>query len=74
MSAGPARVVVILVAAAALSSGCATVRPSEREILSKPEMNPAAEGMEEKFQSHIESAREGAFGGHGAAGGGCGCG
>ena len=73
MSAGPARVVVILVVAVAVA-GCATVRPSEREVLSKPEMNPAAEGMEEKFQSHIESAREGAFGGHGAAGGGCGCG
>ncbi|MFY0530859.1 DUF4266 domain-containing protein [Nannocystis pusilla] len=37
-------------------------------------MNPAVEGMEEKFQSHVESAREGGFGGHGAAGGGCGCG
>jgi len=55
-------------------AGCATVRPSEREVLSRPEMNPQTEGMEEKFQSHVESAREGGFGGHGAAGGGCGCG
>jgi hypothetical protein len=54
--------------------GCATVKPSEREVLSRPEMNPATEGMEEQFQSHVESAREGGFGGHGAAGGGCGCG
>jgi hypothetical protein len=37
-------------------------------------MNPATEGLEEQFQSHVESAREGGFGGHGAAGGGCGCG
>ncbi len=56
------------------ATGCATVKPSEREVLSRPEMNPAVEGMEEQFQSHVESAREGGFGGHGAAGGGCGCG
>lgn len=76
MSAGPVRLVaLVLVAAAGLApAGCATVRPSEREILSRPEMNPQTEGMEEKFQSHFESAREGGFGGHGAAGGGCGCG
>lgn len=74
MSAGPARLVALVLVAAAATAGCATVRPSEREVLSRPEMNPATEGMEEKFQSHVESAREGGFGGHGAAGGGCGCG
>lgn len=56
------------------ATACATVKPSEREVLSRPEMNPASEGLEEQFQSHVESAREGGFGGHGAAGGGCGCG
>ncbi|WAS98612.1 DUF4266 domain-containing protein [Nannocystis punicea] len=74
MFAGPARLVALVLATVAVPAGCATVRPSEREVLSRPEMNPAAEGMEEKFQSHVESAREGGFGGHGAAGGGCGCG
>lgn len=67
----------LLVAAATLAgcmAGCATVKPSEREVLSRPEMNPATEGLEEQFQSHVESAREGGMGGHGAAGGGCGCG
>lgn len=65
----------LVVAAATLGlTGCATVKPSQRETLSKPEMNPATEGLEEQFQSHVESAREGGFGGHGAAGGGCGCG
>jgi hypothetical protein len=74
MSAAPVRTLALLLAAVALLGGCATVRPSERETLSRPEMNPANEAMEEKFQSHVESAREGGFGGHGAAGGGCGCG
>lgn len=69
-----AALVTTLALAAGLASGCATVKPSEREVLSRPEMNPAMEGMEEQFQSHVESAREGGFGGHGAAGGGCGCG
>jgi hypothetical protein len=55
-------------------SGCVTVKPYEREYLALPEMNPASDALEESFYSHIESAREGAFGGHGAAGGGCGCG
>ncbi len=68
-----ARVFAALALATA-STGCATVKPSQREVLSKPEMNPANEGLEEQFQSHVESAREGGFGGHGAAGGGCGCG
>jgi hypothetical protein len=74
MFAAPVRTLALLLAAVALLGGCATVRPSERETLSRPEMNPQAEAMEEKFQSHVESAREGGFGGHGAAGGGCGCG
>ncbi len=77
MFAGHARHVAFVLSAAlfaACASACATVRPSEREVLSRPEMNPQTEGMEDKFQSHVESAREGGFGGHGAAGGGCGCG
>jgi hypothetical protein len=54
--------------------GCVTVKPSQRQHLSKPEMTPAADADEERFHTHVEAAREGSFGGHGAAGGGCGCG
>lgn len=56
------------------SSACVTVQPHERQYLAQPEMDPATDALEETFHSHIESAREGGFGGHGAAGGGCGCG
>ena len=56
------------------SIGCVTVRPSERQELSTPEMTPAADAEEEIWHTHIEAAREAGFGGHGAAGGGCGCG
>ena len=54
--------------------GCATVSPAARANFSKPEMTPAADADEESFHTHVEAAREGSMGGHGAAGGGCGCG
>ncbi len=55
-------------------SGCVTVAPHQRRVLSKPEMTPSTAVLEESFYSHIEAAREGAMGGHGTQGGGCGCG
>ena len=64
-----------LVAAAALLLGaCVTVSPAQRQLLSKPEMTPAADAHEEVMHVHVEAAREAGFGGHGVAGGGCGCG
>ena len=64
----------LLVVVLALTAGCVTVKPHEREHLATPEMDPSTNALEETFYSHVESAREGGFGGHGAAGGGCGCG
>jgi hypothetical protein len=64
----------LAVGCSVLVGGCVTVKPHERQYLAQPEMSPATEALEETFYSHIESAREGAFGGHGASGGGCGCG
>lgn len=55
-------------------TSCVTVTPAQRQYLSKPEMNPVTDAEEENFHAHIEAAREGSIGGHGAAGGGCGCG
>ena len=63
-----------VLASGSLATGCVTVRPSQRQVLSSPEMDPNADAVEESFYSHVEAAREGAVGGHGAAGGGCGCG
>lgn len=56
------------------ASGCVMVKPTQRGQLAQPEMNPATAAGEETFHSHVEAAREASFGGHGAAGGGCGCG
>ncbi|MGB5811518.1 MAG: DUF4266 domain-containing protein [Polyangiales bacterium] len=55
------------------TSGCATVKPYEREYLSRPSMDFEREATEAKFYSHVLDSREGATGGVGSAGGGCGC-
>ena len=55
-------------------SGCVTVQPWEREVLSDPMMifdeNPIDKGI---LEHHIDY-REGSVGGTGAQAGGCGCG
>ena len=56
-----------------VAAGCATVKPYEREYLSRPSMDRERELTEAKFYTHVLDAREGATGGVGAAGGGCGC-
>ncbi len=64
----------LLLGAGLMTSACVTVRPAQRQLLSRPEMTPATDGVEEIWHTHVEAAREAGFGGHGAAGGGCGCG
>lgn len=53
--------------------GCAHVAPYEREDLASPGMDPRRETREASFRAHVHDAREGATGGHGSTGGGCGC-
>lgn len=65
-------------AAAALAGllgtgGCACVEPWDRGTLAdytmRPDRDPAADGLYE----HVYFTREGASGGRGVGGGGCGC-
>ncbi|MET0389415.1 MAG: DUF4266 domain-containing protein [Polyangiales bacterium] len=68
------RVLALLVAVSAAS--CATVRPYEREYLTRPGMDAGGDSDAAEFEAHVQSAREGAIGGHGTVentGGGCGC-
>jgi Domain of unknown function (DUF4266) len=69
---------LLIVAAAALASGgCAaskwTVRPHQRELLADRIMQLDADAQERAAEDHILSNREGAIGGSGTSGGGCGC-
>ena len=68
------RALFALVLAAGLgASGCVTVAPYQREYLASPAMNMEDEEGEMEFQAHVFDSREGATGGHGSTGGGCGC-
>lgn len=62
-----------LLLAAPAVAGCVTVSPYEREYLSKPGMDAQREASEEGFKAHVFDSREGAMGGYGSTGGGCGC-
>jgi hypothetical protein len=69
--------VVSMLAAFAAVSGCSNiepwVKPYERDRLADPimllDMNPVSSA----YIYHVYEAREGARGGEGTAGGGCGC-
>lgn len=54
-------------------SGCARVKPYQRDIHSKRVMKPDPDKVEVKLDSHVEEYREGSTGGAGVGGGGCGC-
>lgn len=56
-----------------LASGCVRVKPYERELLAKPTMTFQPDPHEDVLDNHMLEAREGAAGGYGSAGGGCGC-
>lgn len=71
---------LVLGAAAALAvacNGCAaskwTVRPHQRELLADRIMKLDGDAQEQAAEQHIIENREGAVGGSGTSGGGCGC-
>jgi hypothetical protein len=65
--------VLLALAAATTATGCARVKPWQREYLSERAMTPGGERPEDRFRQHWQVSREGSTGGFGAAGGGCGC-
>ncbi len=57
-------------------SGCAlgtAVQPWEKETLARPEMTFEGDKLDNAYTEHIYSSKEGASGGAGVGGGGCGC-
>lgn len=69
----------ILLAGLAVSAlgGCSSiepwVKPYERDRLADPIMAMDGDPVSTAYIQHVYEAREGAKGGEGAAGGGCGC-
>lgn len=66
-------VLALLFAAAGCSSVEPWVKPYERENLADPIMAWDRDPVSSSYMRHVYEAREGARGGGGAAGGGCGC-
>jgi len=56
-----------------LASGCATVKPWQRETLADPIMQPGRNPIGAAQLDHIYFSREAASGGTTVGGGGCGC-
>ena len=54
-------------------SGCVVVRANQREFHAKRAMTNDRDAGEVRFGQHAAGAREGADGGTGQPGGGCGC-
>jgi hypothetical protein len=57
-------------------TGCsmgAAVQPWEKGTLARPEMTFGGDKLDTGYTEHIYSSKEGASGGSGVGGGGCGC-
>lgn len=70
------RRLLLVVAVAVLASGCESmpkVQPWQKGNLAKPEMAFDPDVLEVRFADHTYFSKEGASGGAGVGGGGCGC-
>ena len=56
-----------------LLSGCATVKPWQREALADSIMQPDRNPMQSALLDHVYFSREASSGGRSVGGGGCGC-
>ena len=63
----------LALAAVALTTGCANVKPWERATLADYTMRADREPLAGAFSEHMWFSREAASGGRGVGGGGCGC-
>ena len=68
-----ARNLLLLLVTASIGCGRTAVRAAEKEFLADQVMVFDNDAHEVESDDHILTNREGAVGGHGAAGGGCGC-
>ncbi len=69
--AGHVAALALVVVGLVASTGCGTVQPYERGKLAHPTMSAA--DMAGFGESHLRAISEGAIGGSGGTGSGCGC-
>lgn len=49
------------------------VKPWQRDVLSRPDMRPDGNGLDEAIDDHLYFSKEASSGGRSFGGGGCGC-
>jgi len=66
---------VLIIGAAVLSSGCASlgVKPWQRDLLSRQDMQLNGNAIDDAIDDHLYFSKEASSGGRSFAGGGCGC-
>jgi hypothetical protein len=64
---------LLLLATLVALNGCANVKPWEREVLARPDMQLDSNALDTALDDHIYFSKEGTSGGRGFGGGGCGC-
>jgi hypothetical protein len=55
------------------STGCANVKPWERDLLARPDMAWDPDAQETTLRNHVFFSKEASLAGGSAGGGGCGC-
>jgi hypothetical protein len=64
---------ILLLSAIAVTSGCVQVKPWERDLLALRNMGFEPDPLEAKRESHIYFSKEASMPGGAGGGGGCGC-
>jgi hypothetical protein len=69
----PRHISVLLLCMLLWLTGCAQVKPYEREMLADPIMSFSRDPLSDQYLDHVYDVREGARGATITQGGGCGC-
>ena len=64
---------IVIAFAALLISGCADVKPWDRDLLAQKKMQLVPAPVDNALDEHVYFSKEAASGGQGVGGGGCGC-
>ena len=67
------RLLAAALLAAGLAAGCGTVKPWQRDLLARPQMQPVPSPALHAVDEHVYFSKEGSLGGQDVGGGGCGC-
>ena len=67
------RMLAATLLAAVLAAGCGTVKPWQRDLLARQQMQIVPSPMLHAVDQHVYFSKEGSAGGQDVGGGGCGC-